>query len=187
MGLFARCHCVDSVLRQLHVIPFINHFPDYLISALVAEVEVLAITGATGSSEQLLGKDDLWQLEEQGDHCFLQLSLQGITFQPLPSPAAGSVNLIGEMLGDELFLRNLTAFVHRLLPAGNGFGDIPIVSLDGDMQPTTTMSAHSADDAFSRHLHQQFFFGGFFTFVICNLLIYLYLCGQNLTNLQEEI
>ena len=64
MGLFARCHCVDSLLRQLHVIPFINHFPDYLISALVAEVEVLAITGATGSSEQLLGEDDMRQLEE---------------------------------------------------------------------------------------------------------------------------
>ena len=77
MGLFARCHCVDSVLRQLHVIPFINHYPDYLISALVAEVEVLAITGATGSSEQLLRKDDLWQLEEQGVHGFLQLLLQG--------------------------------------------------------------------------------------------------------------
>ena len=55
MGLFARCHCVDSLLRQLHVIPFINHFPDYLISALVAEVEVLAITRTTGSCEQLLG------------------------------------------------------------------------------------------------------------------------------------
>ena len=49
MGLFARCHCVDSVLRQLHVITFINHFPDYLISALVAEVEVLAITGAVSN------------------------------------------------------------------------------------------------------------------------------------------
>ena len=64
MGLFARCHCVDSVLRQLHVIPFIYHISDYLVSALVAEVEVLAITGATGSSEQLLGEDDMRQLEE---------------------------------------------------------------------------------------------------------------------------
>ena len=70
MGLFARCHCVDSVLRQLHVIPFINHYPDYLISALVAEVEVLAITGATGSSEQLLGEDDMRQLEEQHQRRF---------------------------------------------------------------------------------------------------------------------
>ena len=172
MGLFARCHCVDSVLRQLHVIPFINHFPDYLISALVAEVEVLAITGATGRSEQLLGEDDMRQLEEQRIHSLLQLPLQSGTFHPQPSPTASTVNLVGEMLGDELFLRNLTAFVHRLLTAGNGFGDIPFVSLDGDMQPTTTMAAHSADDAFSRHLHQQFFFGGFFTFVICVLWIY---------------
>ena len=111
MGLFARCHCVDSVLRQLHVIPFINHFPDYLISALVAEVEVLAITGATGSSEQLLGEDDMRQLEEQRIHSLLQLPLQSGTFHPLPFAAADTVNLIGEMLGDELFLRNLTAFV----------------------------------------------------------------------------
>lgn len=105
MGLFARCHCVDSVLRQLHVIPFINHFPDYLISALVAEVEVLAITGATGSCEQLLGEDDMRQLEEQRIHSLLQLPLQSSTFHPQPSPTASTVNLVGEMLGDELFLR----------------------------------------------------------------------------------
>ena len=64
MGLFARCHCVDSVLRQFHTIPFIYHFPDYLIAALVSEVEVLSFTGTTGSREQLFGEDDLRQLEE---------------------------------------------------------------------------------------------------------------------------
>ena len=134
MGLFARCHCVDTVLRQLHVIPFINHFPDYLISALVAEVEVLAFTGTTGSREQLLGEDDMRQLEEQRIHSLLQLPLQSGTFQPLPFPAASTVNLVGEMLGDELFLRDLTTFVHCLLTVGNGFGDIPVVSLDSDYE-----------------------------------------------------
>lgn len=84
-------------------------------------------------------------MEEQGVHDFFQIPLQCGTFQPLPFTVTGTVNLIGEMLGDELFLSNLTAFVHRLLTAGNGFGDIPFVSLDGDMQPTTTaMFAHSA-------------------------------------------
>ena len=91
------------------------------------------------------GEDDMRQLEEQRIHGFLQLPLQVGTFHTKPSPATGTVNLVGEMLGDELFLRNLTAFVHRLLTAGNGFGDIPIVSLNGDVQPTTTaVPAHFA-------------------------------------------
>ncbi len=125
--------------------PLVYHLTQNLVAALMSEVEVLAITGTTGSSEQLLGKDDMRQLEEQRIHSLLQLSLQSGTFHPQPSPTASTVNLVGVMLGDELFLRDFTAFVHRLLPAGNGFGDIPIVSLDGDMQPTTTaMSAHSA-------------------------------------------
>lgn len=51
-------------LRQLHTIPFIYHLSDYLVAALVSEGEVLTLTGTAGSSEQLLGKDDLWQLEE---------------------------------------------------------------------------------------------------------------------------
>ena len=87
------------------------------------EVEVLAFTGTTRNSEQLLGEDDLGQLEEQSFHGSLQFLLQGGTFHPKPSPASGTVNLIGEMLGDELFLRDLAAFAHCLLTAGNGFGD----------------------------------------------------------------
>ena len=74
------------------------------------------------------------QLEEQRIHSLLQLPLQSGTFHPQPSPTASTVNLVGEMLGDELFLRDLTAFVHRLLTAGNGFGDIPVVSLDSDYE-----------------------------------------------------
>ena len=134
MGLFARCHCVDSVLRQFHTIPFIYHLSEYFVTALVAEVEVLSFTGTTGSHEQLFGEDDLRQLEKQRIHGFLQLSLQSGTFHPQPSPTAGTVDFVCEMLGDELFLRNLTAFVHRLLTAGNGFGDIPVVSLDSDYE-----------------------------------------------------
>jgi len=51
-------------LRQFHTIPFIYHLSDYLVTALVSEVEVLAFTGTTGSREQLFGEDDLRQLEE---------------------------------------------------------------------------------------------------------------------------
>lgn len=163
---------MEVELTSFQIIPLVNHLTEYLIATLVSEIVVLAITGTTGSSEQLLGEDDMRQLEKQRVHGFLQLSLQSGTFHPQPSPTASTVDFVGEMLGDKLFLRDLTTFVYSLLIAGNGFSDIPIVSLDGDVQPTTIMAAHSADDAFSRHLHQQFFFGGFFTFVICVLWIY---------------
>lgn len=100
----------------------------------MSEVKVLTLSGTARSHEQLFGEDDLRQLEKQRIHGFLQLSLQSGTFHPQPSPTAGTVNLIGEMFDDELFLRNLTAFVHRLLTAENGFGDIPVVSLDSDYE-----------------------------------------------------
>ena len=54
--LFTLCH--------LQIIPLVNHLTENLIAALVSEVEVLSVARTTGSSEQLKGKENLWQLME---------------------------------------------------------------------------------------------------------------------------